>query len=95
MSKILKVAITELKLRRLLKKELQDKTMTDWGKKYKMTPQQVSAFIRKKQGAGARIPAALGYKPITVYIPIDADSPPSFNEVARQERDKSKKRVKK
>lgn len=44
-----------------------------WAVDNDITPQVVSAFVRKTQSAGLQIPAVLGYKPQIVYIPIDEE----------------------
>lgn len=80
--KIPKGAITERKLRKLLKAET-DKagSSTAWANEHKIFPQTVSAFERQVQSAGVQIPEILGYKPALIYIPIDepdlAIKPPS------------------
>lgn len=67
-------AITERGLRHLLKKAAEDHTsLGAWAHDNGITPQAVSAFMRKVQGAGLQIPAALGYKPQIVFIPVDED----------------------
>lgn len=65
-------AITERGLKKLLKQAAEDHTsLGAWAIANDITPQAVSAFMRKIQSAGLQIPAALGYKPQVVYIPID------------------------
>lgn len=66
-----KFAITEKGLKRLLKDAAGDNSLGAWATENDITPQAVSAFIRKIQSAGLQIPTALGYKPQIVYIPID------------------------
>lgn len=67
-------AITERGLRRLLKDAAKDhSSFSAWGQDHGITPQTISSFMRKVQGAGLQIPAALGYRPQIVYIPLDED----------------------
>lgn len=80
--KIPKTAITERKLRKLLQEEInKNGTSTGWAIEQNITPQAVSAFERQIQSAGLQIPAALGYKPAIVFIPVDEEDlsikPPS------------------
>lgn len=75
MSKVPKYAITERQLKKLLKVESDKHTSVGaWALENDITPQAVSAFMRKIQSAGLQIPAALGYKPQTVYIPIEEEN---------------------
>ena len=68
-------AITERGLKKLLKEAADETTsLGAWATENDITPQAVSAFMRKMQSAGLQIPRALGYKPQTVYIPLD-DNP--------------------
>lgn len=70
-----KYAITERGLKKLLKEAAEDSTsLGAWAIDNGITPQAVSAFMRKVQSAGLQIPAALGYKPQIVYIPVDEDN---------------------
>lgn len=67
-------AITERGLKKLLKDAAAETTsLGAWATENNITPQAVSAFMRKMQSAGLQIPRALGYKPQVVYIPIDDD----------------------
>lgn len=67
-------AITERGLKKLLKEAAESSTsLGAWATENEITPQAVSAFMRKVQSAGLQIPRVLGYKPQTVYIPIDDD----------------------
>lgn len=67
-------AITEQGLKRLLRQAAKEHAShSDWAATHGITPQAVSAWMRKTQGAGLQIPQALGYKPQTVYIPVDED----------------------
>lgn len=67
-------AITERGLRHLMKKAAEEhSSLGAWAQENKITPQAVSAFMRKVQSAGLQIPAALGYRPQIVYIPVDED----------------------
>lgn len=75
MSKVPRYAITERQLKKLLKVEGDKHTSIGaWAIENDITPQAVSAFMRKIQSAGLQIPAALGYKPQTVYIPIEEEN---------------------
>jgi hypothetical protein len=69
-----KHAITEKGLKRLLKDAAKNhSSMSDWANSNNITFQSVSAFMRKVEGAGLKIPAALGYRPQLVFIPLDAE----------------------
>lgn len=65
-------AITEKQLRKLLKGEADERgvTPTAWAVENDITPQAVSAFLRKSQTAGLQIPKHLGYYPQTIYLPL-------------------------
>jgi predicted DNA-binding protein YlxM (UPF0122 family) len=62
-------AITEKQLRRLLRDEAEDTSLSAWAVDNGITPQAVSAFMRRVQTAGLQIPEALGYYPQTIYLP--------------------------
>lgn len=64
----LKKAVTEPELRRMLKDAYGD-AMAPWAKEQEVTPQSVSAFMRKVQPAGLKIPAIFNLVPITVFVP--------------------------
>lgn len=67
--------ITEAELRKQLKLDIKEcPSELAWAKENGITPQSVSAFRRKTQGPGLKIPALLGYKPQIVYIPLDAET---------------------
>ena len=69
-----KTAITERGLKQLLRKAAKSSiSMTEWAKTHNITPQAVSAFMRKTQSAGLQIPEALGYRPQIVYLPLDEE----------------------
>lgn len=69
-----KTAITERGLKRLIKEAAKEhSSLGEWAKDNDITAQQVSAFFAKTQGAGLKIPAALGYRPQTIYLPVDED----------------------
>lgn len=69
-----KTAITERGLKKLMKEAADEYTSIGaWAVDNGILPQTVSAFMRKTQGAGLQIPAALGYRPQIVYLPIDED----------------------
>jgi hypothetical protein len=63
-NRIPKSAITEKQLRRLLRDEAEDTSLSAWAVDNGITPQAVSAFMRRLQ-----IPEALGYYPQTIYLP--------------------------
>jgi len=70
MSRLTK-ALSERKLKKLLRKTAEDEgTLGEWARENNIAPQVVSAWLNGKQGAGLQIPEALGYKPVTVYIPV-------------------------
>lgn len=72
MRRIPKSAITERELRRLLKRAAEEQgSRRDWAIDHGITPQSVSAFLTRTQGAGLQIPEALGYKPQVIYIPLE------------------------
>lgn len=74
-SKVPKFAITERGLKKLMKAEGDKHTSIGaWAIANGITPQAVSAFMRKVQSAGLQIPTVLGYKPQIVYIPIEEDN---------------------
>jgi len=62
--------LTERELRRELKQLLKEEDFTarEWATDNGITPQQVTAFLRREQGAGLKIPKALGYKPLIVFV---------------------------
>lgn len=67
-----KSAITERGLKKLLKEAAKEHaSMSEWANVNGVTPQQVSAFMRDQQSAGLLIPEKLGYRPQTVYLPLD------------------------
>ncbi len=67
-------AITERGLKKLIKDAVgTDSSRNDWAIANKVTPQQLSAFFCRKQGAGLKIPEVLGYRPQIVYLPVDED----------------------
>lgn len=68
-------AITERGLKKLMKEAAEEySSVGAWAIENNITPQAVSAFIRKVQSAGLQIPTALGYKPQIIYIPVDEDN---------------------
>ena len=71
--RIPKSAITEKQLRKLLKEDAGDDSLSAWAVENEITPQAVSAFMRRVQGAGLQIPEALGYRPQTIFIPLDEE----------------------
>lgn len=69
-----KTAITERGLKRLIRDAAKKHASTgEWAREHDITPQAVSAFFRKTQGAGLKIPEVLGYRPQIVYIPLDEE----------------------
>lgn len=73
-SSIPKKAITERELMKLMKKAAKvSSSLSAWAVENGATAQQASAFLRKTQGAGLKIPEILGYRPQTIYIPLDAE----------------------
>lgn len=67
-----KTAITEKGIKRLIRDAAKKHpSVGDWAREHDITPQSVSAFFRKTQGAGLKIPEVLGYRPQVVYIPLD------------------------
>jgi hypothetical protein len=72
-NRIPKTAITEKQLRKLLKEAAGEDSLSAWAVENDITPQAVSAFMRRVQGAGLQIPEALGYRPQTIFIPLDEE----------------------
>lgn len=69
-----KSAITEKTLRKQIKTAAKEYTsLSEWAVAKQITPQQVSAFMRRVQSAGLKIPEVLGYRPQTIYLPIDEE----------------------
>lgn len=69
-----KTAITERGLKRLIRAAAKNhSSVGDWARAHDITPQAVSAFMRKVQGPGIAIPEVLGYRPQIVYLPLDED----------------------
>lgn len=68
------IAITETQLRELMKDQIKTAASElEWSKKVGITPQVISAFRRKVQGPGLRLPEVLGYRPQLVFLPLDAE----------------------
>lgn len=66
--------ITEATLRQLLTDDMKENSSElAWAKENGITPQSISAFRRKVAGPGLKIPELVGYRPQTVYIPLDAE----------------------
>lgn len=66
-----KSAITEKGLKRLIRDAAKGhSSQGDWARAHGITPQAVSAFMRKVQGPGLALPEVLGYRPQIVYIPL-------------------------
>lgn len=73
-NRVPKSAITEKQLRRLLLDAAEEEgSPSAWAVEHDITPQAVSAFLRKVQSAGIQIPEALGYRPQIIYLPLDED----------------------
>lgn len=69
-----KSAITERTLKKLIKQEAKGySSVSAWASDNDITPQQVTAFLRKEQGAGLKIPEVLGYRPQIIFVPLDED----------------------
>lgn len=87
-NRIPKSAITEKQLRRLLRNEADDSSLSAWAVDNGIVPQAASAFMRKTQTAGLQIPEALGYYPQTIYLPLDEDpiSTKAASRVVRKKR---------
>ena len=67
-----KSAITERGLKRLIRDAAKKhSSIGDWAREHEITPQAVSAFFRKTQGAGIKIPEVLGYRPQVIFLPLD------------------------
>lgn len=87
-----RTAITEKGLRKLLRKAAAEHpSMAEWAIDNNITPQAVSAFMREVQTAGLQIPEALGYRPQTVYLPLDEELICHMNPPRRQAKRPSKK----
>lgn len=69
-----KSAITEKKLKKLIKAAAKEhSSLSAWAVENDVTPQAVTAFFRGVQGAGLKIPELIGYRPQTVYLPLDEE----------------------
>jgi len=69
-----KQAITEKGLKKLIRDQVKKHaSQHEWAQKKGVQTAGVSAFMRKTQSPGLAIPAAVGYKPQVVYIPIGMD----------------------
>lgn len=69
-----RTAITEKGLKKLIKEAAKaHSSVGDWARENDISPQQVSAFLRKTQGAGLKIPEILGYKPQLIFLPLDEE----------------------
>lgn len=69
-----KSAITEKGLKKLIKDDVKNyASQSEWAREHGVQTAGVTAFFRKTQPAGIAIPAAVGYKPQVVYIPIEDD----------------------
>lgn len=85
-------AITEKQLRKLVKRAGDDAgSLTEWATSNDFTPQAVSAFMRRVQSAGLQIPEALGYRPQTIYLPLDEEPISSMRPPRRPTKNPSKK----
>jgi len=90
-SQIPKSAITEKQLRKLLKAAAKEDSLSAWATENDITPQAVSAFMRRVQSAGLQIPEALGYRPQTIYLPLDEDLISHMNPPRKLTKNPSKK----
>lgn len=80
-----KSAITEKGLKKLILEAVgTDGSKSDWATANGITPQQLSAFFCKKQGAGLKIPEALGYRPEVVFVPVEEDRISTMNPPRRE-----------
>lgn len=70
-----KTAITERGLKKLIRRAMkkQECSMSEWAIENGLTPQSVSAFMRDTQTAGLQIPEVFGFRPQTVYLPLDEE----------------------
>lgn len=92
-NRIPKSAITEKQLRRLLRKAAEEEgSLSAWAVDNKITPQAVSAFMRKVQSAGLQIPEALGYRPEVIFVPLD-EEPISHRNPPRRHTDRPSRKV--
>lgn len=64
--------VTEPMLRKMIRKEAGDEQGA-FATEHGVHPSGISAFMQKKQGAGLKIPAIFGLKPITVFVDKDSD----------------------
>ncbi len=90
-NKIPKTAITERQLRKLLRQAADETSRSSWAEENGITPQAVSAFMRRVQSAGLQIPEALGYRPQIIYLPLDEDPICHMNPPRRPTKNPSKK----
>lgn len=90
-NKIPKSAITERQLRKLMKEAAGDDSLSSWAVENDITPQAVSAFMRRVQSAGLQIPEALGYRPQVIYLPLDEEPICHMNPPRRPTKNPSKK----
>lgn len=90
-NRIPKTAITERQLRKLLKEAAKEDSFSAWAVDNDITPQAVSAFMRRVQSAGLQIPEALGYRPQVIYLPLDEDPICHMNPPRRPTKNPSKK----
>lgn len=90
--KIPSTAITERQLRRKIRKAAEDHgSLSAWAVENDITPQQVTSFMRKTQGAGLKIPEVLGYRPQIVFIPLDEELISTMNPPRRETKRPTKK----
>lgn len=91
-NRIPKTAITEKQLRKLVRQAGNDAgSLTEWATDNEITPQAVSAFMRRVQSAGLQVPEALGYRPQTIYLPLDEDLISDMRPPRRPTKNPSKK----
>jgi len=69
-----KTAITEKTLRKHIRGAAKShSSVSAWAVENGLTAQQVTAFLRKTQGAGLKLPELLGYRPQLIFIPLNED----------------------
>lgn len=66
-------AITEKGIKKLLRDAIKASSQSQWAADNEITPQAVSAFLNETQSAGLQIPGVFGYRPQTIYLPVDEE----------------------
>ena len=91
-NKIPASAITERQLRRMIKDaSKKSSSLSAWAVEAGITPQQVTSFMRRIQSAGLKIPEYFGYRPQTVFLPLDEELIAHMNPPRRLAKNPSKK----